>query len=141
MTIVKYVDKKTGRVSVYESTPHYDPVSKQSRPRRKYLGTLDPETGELVPSSGRPGRRPGSKNRPKAGADDARGRRNDEETRTETKPQAPAAEAEERGDVRQEEDSVLRERVTDLERRVAELELERRRDWERGLAEAAAGTR
>jgi len=55
-TIVKHYDKKTGKIRVYESTPHYDPISKQSRPKRKYLGTLDPETGELIPSSGRRGR-------------------------------------------------------------------------------------
>lgn len=61
-TIVKHYDKKTGKTRVYESTPHYDPVSKQSRPKRKYLGTLDPETGELIPSSGRRGRRPAAKN-------------------------------------------------------------------------------
>lgn len=60
-TIVKHYDKKTGKTRVYESTPHYDPVSKQSRPKRKYLGTLDPETGELIPSSGRRGRRPTAK--------------------------------------------------------------------------------
>jgi len=38
------------------TSPHYDPVTKQSRPKRKYLGTIDPETGELIPSSGRRGR-------------------------------------------------------------------------------------
>ena len=46
-TIVKHFDKKSGKTRVYESTPHYDPVTKQSRPKRKYLGTLDPET-EIV---------------------------------------------------------------------------------------------
>ena len=46
-TIVKHVDKKTGKTRVFESTPHYDHVTKQSRPIRRYLGTLDPETGEL----------------------------------------------------------------------------------------------
>ena len=61
-TIVQHYDKKTGKIRVYESTPHYDPVTKQSRPKRKYLGTLDPETGELIPSSGRRGRRPSPKN-------------------------------------------------------------------------------
>ena len=55
-TIVKHVDKKTGKTRVFESTPHYDPVSKQSRPIRRYLGTLYPETGELIPSCGRKGR-------------------------------------------------------------------------------------
>ena len=57
MSIVRYVNKKTGRVAVYESTSHYDPEKKQSRPRRKYLGTEDPETGELIPSSGKRGRK------------------------------------------------------------------------------------
>ena len=61
-TIVKHYDKKTGKTRVYESTPHYDPITKQSRPKRKYLGTLDPETGELIPSSGRRGRTASSKN-------------------------------------------------------------------------------
>lgn len=55
-TIVKHFDKKTGKTRVYESTPHYDPATKQSRPKRKYLGTIDPETGQLIPSSGRRGR-------------------------------------------------------------------------------------
>ena len=61
-TIVKHYDKKTGKTRVYESTPHYDPVTKQSRPKRKYLGTLDPETGELIPSSCRRGRTASAKN-------------------------------------------------------------------------------
>ena len=61
-TIVKHYDKKTGKTRVYESTPHYDPITKQSRPKRKYLGTLDPETGELIPSSGRRGRTASAKN-------------------------------------------------------------------------------
>ena len=61
-TIVKHYDKKTGKTRVYESTPHYDPITKQSRPKRKYLGTLDLETGELIPSSGRRGRTVSAKN-------------------------------------------------------------------------------
>lgn len=57
MSIVRYVNKKTGTVSLYESTSCYDPKTKQSRPKRKYLGTEDPETGELIPSSGKRGRK------------------------------------------------------------------------------------
>ena len=38
MSIVRYVNKKTGKVSLYEFTSHYDPETKQSRPVRKYLG-------------------------------------------------------------------------------------------------------
>lgn len=73
MSIVKHTDKKTGRIYVFESTPHYDPISKQQRPTKKYLGMLDPETGELIPSSDKRGRKLGSKNRPKpAGSDTAK---------------------------------------------------------------------
>ena len=64
MSIVRYVNKKTGRVALYESTSHYDPETKQSRPIRKYLGTEDPETGELIPSSGTRGRKPASETKP-----------------------------------------------------------------------------
>lgn len=60
MSIVRYVNKKTGRVALYESTSHYDPETKQSRPIRKYLGTEDPETGELIPSTGKRGRKKAS---------------------------------------------------------------------------------
>lgn len=57
MSIVKYKNKKTGAIAVYESTSHYDPETRQSRPIRKYLGMEDPETGELIPSSGKRGRK------------------------------------------------------------------------------------
>ena len=57
MSIVRYTNKKTGVVTLYESTSYYDPVTKQSRPKRKYLGKEDPETGELIPSSGKRGRK------------------------------------------------------------------------------------
>ena len=57
MSIVRYTNKKTGAVALYESTSHYDPITQQSRPVRKYLGIEDPETGELIPSSGKRGRK------------------------------------------------------------------------------------
>lgn len=57
MSIVRYTNKKTGQVAIYESTSYYDPETKQSRPKRKYLGIEDPETGELIPSSGKRGRK------------------------------------------------------------------------------------
>ena len=34
-TIVKHVDKKTGKTRVLESTPHYETVSNKTRPIRK----------------------------------------------------------------------------------------------------------
>lgn len=60
MSLVRYTNKKTGVVTVYESTSHYDPVTRQSRPVRKYLGVEDPKTGEIIPSSGKPGRKKAS---------------------------------------------------------------------------------
>ena len=57
MSLVRYTNKKTGVVTVYESTSHYDPETKQSRPIRKYLGVEDPNTGKIIPSSGKPGRK------------------------------------------------------------------------------------
>ena len=60
MSLVRYTNKKTGVVTVYESISHYDPVTKQSRPIRKYLGVEDPKTGEIIPSSGKPGRKKAS---------------------------------------------------------------------------------
>lgn len=57
MSIVRYANKKTGVVTLYESTSYYDPETKQSRPKRKYLGVEDPVTGELIPSLGKPGRK------------------------------------------------------------------------------------
>lgn len=56
MSIVKY-KLSNGKLAVYESTSYYDPEKKQARPKRKYLGMEDPETGELIPSSKRRGRR------------------------------------------------------------------------------------
>ena len=57
MSIVRYTNKKTGVVTVYESTSYYDPILKQSRPKRKYLGVEDPVTHEIIPSSGTRGRK------------------------------------------------------------------------------------
>ena len=66
MTKVRYVNKKTGTVAIYESTSHYDPVTKQSRPIRKYLGTEDPITKELIPSTGKKGRKKSSESKTSA---------------------------------------------------------------------------
>ena len=57
MSLVRYVNKKTGWVSIYESTSYYDPIKKASRPKRTYIGYEDPVTKEFVPSSGKPGRK------------------------------------------------------------------------------------
>ena len=64
-SIVKYKNPKKGITVVYESTSHYDPVTKKSRPTKKYIGTYNEETGEIIPSSGKRGRVKGSKNKKK----------------------------------------------------------------------------
>lgn len=55
MAIVKYKNQ-TGATYAYESTAQWDPVLKQSRPIRKYLGKVDPETGEIIKTTGKRGR-------------------------------------------------------------------------------------
>ena len=46
--IVYQIDKKTGTKYAYESESYWDSEKQQPRSRRKYLGKVDPETGEIV---------------------------------------------------------------------------------------------
>lgn len=55
MAIVKYKNQ-SGVTYAYESVSEWDPVKKQSRPKRKYLGRVDPETGEIISTAGKRGR-------------------------------------------------------------------------------------
>lgn len=55
MAIVKYKNQ-SGVTYAYESTAQWDPEKKQSRPVRKYLGKVDPETGEIIQTKGKRGR-------------------------------------------------------------------------------------
>ena len=50
----------------------YDPEKKQSRPVRKYLGKVDPETGEIISTKGKRGRPP-----KKQGSESGNGTTND----------------------------------------------------------------
>lgn len=56
MSIVKYKDSRTGVTYAYESISYYDPEKKQARPKRKYLGKVDEETGEIISTTGSRGR-------------------------------------------------------------------------------------
>lgn len=38
---------------MYESKSYWDPEKKMSRAKRKLIGRLDPETGEIIPTDGR----------------------------------------------------------------------------------------
>ena len=59
MSLVKLKDKRSGTTYVYESESYWDKEKKQPRSRRKLIGKLDEETGEIVPT-GKSGRKKGS---------------------------------------------------------------------------------
>ncbi len=56
MAIIKQYHKDTDTTYVYESISYWDEEKKQSRSKRRVIGKLDPETGEIVPT-GRRGRK------------------------------------------------------------------------------------
>ena len=46
--IVYQTDHKTGVKYAYESVSYWDKEKKQPRSKRKYIGRVDPETGEII---------------------------------------------------------------------------------------------
>ena len=52
-SIVYQINKKTGAKYAFESISYWDKDKQQPRSKRKYLGKVDPETGEIIPSRGR----------------------------------------------------------------------------------------
>ncbi len=53
MAIVKQYDKRSGITYAYEAIYHWDKEKQQSRSKRKLIGRVDPETGDVVPTDGR----------------------------------------------------------------------------------------
>ncbi len=53
MAIIKQYDKRSGITYVYESHSYWDPEKKMTRAKRRLIGRLDPQTGEVVPTDGR----------------------------------------------------------------------------------------
>ncbi len=53
MSIVKSKDKRCGITYVYESESYWDKEKKQPRSRRRLIGKIDEQTGEIVPTDGR----------------------------------------------------------------------------------------
>lgn len=53
MAIIKQYHADTDTTYVYESTSYWDAEKKQSRSKRRLLGKLDPETGEIIPTGNR----------------------------------------------------------------------------------------
>lgn len=55
-SIIKQLNKKTGVTYVYESESYWDKEKRQPRSRRRLIGKIDDETGEIVPT-GKSGRK------------------------------------------------------------------------------------
>ena len=56
-SIIKKLNKQTGTVYVYESESYWDKEKKQPRSKRKLIGKIDEETGEIVPTGGKGNRK------------------------------------------------------------------------------------
>lgn len=70
MALIRQYHKDTDTTYVYESESYWDPEKKQSRSRRKVVGKIDPDTGEIVPT-GKRGRKKKETPPPAAGDIDA----------------------------------------------------------------------
>ena len=53
MAIIKQYDKRSGITYAYESHSYWDPEKKTSRAKRKLIGRVDPDTGEIIPTDDR----------------------------------------------------------------------------------------
>lgn len=53
MAVIKQHDKRSGITYAYESHSYWDPEKKMVRAKRKLIGRVDPETGEIIPTDGR----------------------------------------------------------------------------------------
>jgi hypothetical protein len=60
VAIIHQYDKRSGLTYAYESHSYWDKEKKMTRAKRKLIGRVDPETGEIVPTDGR-GRKSGGK--------------------------------------------------------------------------------
>ncbi len=54
MAIVRQHHKDTGTTYVLTNERYWDPEAKKTRSRRKIIGKIDPETGEIIPTGRRP---------------------------------------------------------------------------------------
>lgn len=53
MAIIHQHDKRSGITYAYESHSYWDPEKKMTRAKRRLIGRVDPETGEIIPTDGR----------------------------------------------------------------------------------------
>ena len=62
MTRINQYDKRTGITYVYESESYWDKEKQEPRSRRRLIGKLDEQTGEIIPTDGRGKKRTQIKN-------------------------------------------------------------------------------
>lgn len=53
MAIIHQYDKRSGITYAYESYSQWDKEKKMSRAKRKLIGRVNPDTGEITPTDGR----------------------------------------------------------------------------------------
>ena len=53
MAIIKQLNKKNGTTYVYETIDYWDEEKKINKPKRRLIGKLDLETGDVVPTNRR----------------------------------------------------------------------------------------
>ncbi len=53
MAIIHQYDKRSGITYAYESHSQWDKEKKMSRAKRKLIGRVNPDTGEITPTDGR----------------------------------------------------------------------------------------
>ena len=108
MAIIKQYHKDTDTTYVYDSQSYWDAEKGQSRSRRKLLGKLDPETGEIIPT-GQRGRK--KKERPAEGP-----------AQTDVKAAAETAVYLEK--IQQQEQTIRQQQtqITELSKKIAQLE-------------------
>ena len=53
MAVIYQYDKRSGITYAYESYSFWDKEKKMTRAKRKLIGRVDKETGEIVPTDGR----------------------------------------------------------------------------------------
>jgi hypothetical protein len=53
MNIIHQHDKRSGITYAYESISYWDKEKKMNRAKRKLIGRVNPETGEITPTDGR----------------------------------------------------------------------------------------
>lgn len=53
MGIIYQHDKRSGITYAYESVSYWDKEKKMSRAKRKLIGRVDPDSGDIIPTDGR----------------------------------------------------------------------------------------